>query len=175
MVMPPELIEAPLSSDELAARYRALCDDPMYARVPGKIELDTWGRMVMTPATLYHGVVQGRLARKLGAALGGETSVEAPIVTAAGLLVADVAWVSPQFMSKHGAQTPLMRAPEICIEVVSPSNSVKEMQEKREAFLATGAEEVWIVYPQSKRVEFYGREGLLQGSRFAVNLDGLFE
>ena len=31
-----ELIEAPLSRDELALRYRALCDDPCYASVPGK-------------------------------------------------------------------------------------------------------------------------------------------
>jgi hypothetical protein len=46
-----ELIEAPLSIQDLAARYRALCDDPCYANVPGKIELDVWGRMVMTPSS----------------------------------------------------------------------------------------------------------------------------
>jgi hypothetical protein len=40
-----ELIEAPLSRDELAVRYRALCDDPCYASVPGKIELDVWALM----------------------------------------------------------------------------------------------------------------------------------
>ena len=31
-----ELIEAPLSSEELAVRYRALCEDPCYANVPAK-------------------------------------------------------------------------------------------------------------------------------------------
>ncbi|HJS77059.1 MAG TPA: hypothetical protein VJ778_06600, partial [Burkholderiales bacterium] len=72
-----ELVEAPLSSEELAVRYRALCEDPCYANVPGKIELDVWGRMVMTPPSFYHGVVQARLVRSLSA-LGGEVVVEAP-------------------------------------------------------------------------------------------------
>jgi hypothetical protein len=48
-----ELIEAPLSRDELALRYRALCDDPCYASVPGKIELDAWGRLVMSSSRLF--------------------------------------------------------------------------------------------------------------------------
>jgi len=168
-----ELIEEPLSGDELAARYRALCEDPCYANVPGKIELDVWGRMVMTPASFYHGVVQGRLVRAL-ATLGGEVVVEAPVVTPLGLFVADVAWASARFMSAHGAETPLTRAPEICIEVVSPSNSVKELREKIEAFRACGAEEVWIVYPQSKRFEFHGEQGLTPRSRYAIDLSDIF-
>jgi hypothetical protein len=65
-------------------------------------------------------------------------------------------------------------APEICVEVVSPSNSVKELSEKREAYLAVGAEEVWIVYPQSKRSEFYGKDGPLPRSAYAVDLSDIF-
>jgi Uma2 family endonuclease len=168
-----ELIEAPLSSEELAARYRALCDDPCYANVPGKIELDVWGRMLMTPASLYRGVVQGRLCLSL-AKLGGEVVVHAPVATPMGLFVADVAWASARFMTARGAETPLTRAPEICIEVVSPSNSVKELREKTEAYLTAGAEEVWIVFPQSKRCEFYGKQGLMQRSTYAVDLADLF-
>ena len=169
-----ELVEAPLSSEELAVRYRALCEDPCYANVPGKIELDVWGRMVMTPPSFYHGVVQARLVRSLSA-LGGEVVVEAPIATAAGLFVADVAWASPGFMASHRAETPLTRAPELCIEVVSPSHSRQEMREKIDAYLATGAEEVWIVYSQSKRCEFFGRDGRMEGSAFAVDLADIFK
>jgi Uma2 family endonuclease len=168
-----ELIEVPLSSDDLAARYRALCDDPCYANVPGKIELDVWGRMVMTPPSFYHGVIQGRLCRRL-ATLGGEVVAEAPVVTPMGLFVADVAWASPRFMGAHGRETPLTRAPEICIEVVSPANSVKELREKTAAYLAAGAEEVWIAYLQSKRFEFHGRQGPLARSQYAVDLTDVF-
>jgi Uma2 family endonuclease len=169
-----ELIEEPLSSEELAVRYRALCEDPCYANVPGKIELDVWGRLVMTPPSYYHGVIQGRLCRIL-AQLGGEASVEAPIATATGLFITDVAWASPQFVSVRRSETPLMSAPELCIEVVSPSNSVKEIQEKITAYLAAGAHEAWIVYPQSKRCEFYEKQGRLERSGFEVDLSGLFD
>jgi Uma2 family endonuclease len=168
-----EVIESPLSAEDLAVRYRALCDDPCYANVPGKIEIDLWGRLVMTPPSFYHGVVQSRLCRLLSAR-GGEATVEAPVVTPMGLFVADVVWVSDQFMTRHGAETPLERAPELCIEVVSPSNSRKELKEKMDAYFAAGAEEVWIVYTESKRCEFHGKEGLLLRSRFAVDLASLF-
>jgi len=168
-----EVIEAPLSSEELAARYRALCDDPCYANLPGKIELDPWGRMVMTPPSFYHGVIQGRLCRAL-LTLGGEVVVEAPVVTPTGLFVVDVAWASAHFMATHGRETPLVRSPEICIEVVSPSNSAKELREKRDAYLASGAEEVWLVYLRSKRCEFHGRQGPLSRSQYAVDLTDVF-
>jgi Uma2 family endonuclease len=170
-----ELIEAPLSSEELAVRYRALCEDPCYANVPGKIELDVWGRTLMTPPGVYHALLQGRLCRSLASALGGEVLVEAPVATGMGLFAPDVAWASERFMAGHRGESPLMRAPELCIEVVSPSNSRQEMREKIDAYLATGAEEVWIVYPQSKRCEFYGKAGVLERSAFGVELSRLFD
>jgi Uma2 family endonuclease len=169
-----ELIEAPLSREELAVRYRDICEDVRFSNLPGKIELDLWGRMVMSPASTYHGMVQGRLCQRL-AVLGGETFAEAPIVTAMGLFVADVAWGSAHFISAHGGETPLMWAPELCIEVVSPSNSVKELQEKLTAYLAAGAQEVWILYPQTKRCEFHGNQGLIEQSRYPVDLTGIFD
>lgn len=168
-----ELIEKPLSTEELATRYRALCDDPCLVNVPGKIELDVWGRLLMTPPSVYHGRVQGNLTHKLKALLGGHVITEAPIATPAGLFLPDVVWASPNFMSAH-PESPLMLAPEICIEVVSPSNSVKELSEKRDAYLAAGAEEVWIVYPQSRRCEFYGKQGLMPRSNYGVDLSDIF-
>ena len=170
-----ELIERPLSSEELAMRYRALCDDLSFANVPGKIELDVWGRVLMSPAGACHGLIQGRLVHKLKSTIGGEVITEAPIVTPGGLFLPDAAWASSQFMSAHGSEFSLTRAPEICIEVVSPSNSIKELNEKRQAYLAVGAEEVWIVYPQSKRCEFYGSEGSLPRSRYPVDLSDIFD
>jgi Uma2 family endonuclease len=170
-----ELIEKPLSPDELATRYRAMCDDPCFANVPGKVELDVWGRVLMTPPpSAYHGLTQSRLDHKLRTALGGEVITEAPIVTPAGLFLADLAWLNAAYVATHGIQTPLAPAPEICIEVVSPSNSVKELSEKRDAYLAAGAQEVWLIYPKSKRCEFYGKQELLPGSRYNVDLSDLF-
>jgi Uma2 family endonuclease len=169
-----ELLDAPLSSEELGMRYRAICEDPCYANVPGKIELDVWGRMVMSPASSYHTALQVDLAGKLKT-LGGRAFVDVSMLTPAGVLVADVAWASAEFMRAHGFETPYTRALPICVEVVSPSNSRKQMREKIEAYLAAGAEEVWLVYPTSRRCEFYGNEGLLPRSAYPLDLGDLFE
>ena len=175
MTETPELIEAPLSKEELGVRYRELCEDPRFNNVPGKIELDVWGRMVMSPPpSNYHGAMQSRLAVKL-AALGGQSLVEASVVTDSGLFVTDVAWASAEFLRAHGFKTPYTHAPEICIEVVSPSNSKPELEEKRQAYLAAGAEEVWLVFTKSKRVEIHNKQGIVPTSRYPVELAGLFE
>jgi Uma2 family endonuclease len=171
---PPEIIEEQLSSNELAARYRLLCEDPLYANVPGKIEIDLWGRLLMSPASNYHSALQSALSAKL-AALGGRAFVEASVLTSAGVLVADVAWASDAFMRAHGFETPYTAAPELCMEVVSPSNSRKELSEKVDAYLAAGAQEVWLVYPQSKRFEFHSRQGLIEQTAYAVDLTDLFQ
>jgi Uma2 family endonuclease len=170
-----ELLEAPLSPAELAARYRELCDDRRFENVPGKIELDAWGRLLMSPASNYHAGLQGELCHRLKAALGGRVLSEASVVTADRVMVADAAWASDGFVRVHGSDTPFTVAPEICVEVVSPSNSRQEMREKIAGYLATGATEVWIVYPQSRRVEFHGAGGVLASSAFAVDLSGLFD
>ena len=174
MAEAPELIESPLSREELAVKYRALCDDPCLTNVPGKIELDLWGRMLMTPAATYDGLIQGRLAARLKNTLGGEVITEAPIATPLGLFIPDVAWASAAFMGAHGSESPLMAAPEICIEVVSPSNSLKELSDKREAYFVCAALEVWWVYTKSKRCEFYGPTGRMQNSAYAVDLTDIF-
>jgi Uma2 family endonuclease len=175
MTEAPELIEAPLSREELAMRYRELCEDPRFNNVPGKIELDVWGRMVMSPPpSNYHGAMQFTLGARL-AGLGGRCFVEASVVTDAGLFVIDVAWASADFMRVHGFETPFTQAPEICVEVVSPSNTKPELAEKRQAYLATGAQEVWLVFTKSKRVEIHTKQGLASTSRYPVDLAGIFE
>ena len=171
-----ELIEAPLSKEELAVRYEKLCDDPWMANVYGKIELDVWGHVMMTPPpAYYHGVVQARLLEALRALTDGQAAVETPIATSAGLFAADITWASNAFFRAHADNVALQKAPELCIEVVSPSNSRKKLTDKRDAYLASGAQEVWIVYPKSKRCEIFGRQGLLERSAFPVDLSNLFK
>ena len=169
-----EIIQAPLNDEALAARYRELCANPLLANLPGKIELDLWGRILMSPASNYHGVLQIRIGQRL-APLGGQAIAEASVVTSIGLLVADVAWASAEFMREHGTETPFTRGPELCIEIASPSNSVKELREKVAAYLAAGAVETWIVYPQSRRFEFFGKSGALERSGYAIDLSTLFD
>ena len=170
-----EVLEQPLSREALAQRFRELCDDPRFANLPGKVELDSWGRIIMSPANNQHGLLQARLVVLLKQALGGAALVEASISTNPDLRVADVAWASDEFMQAHGQETPFMAAPEICIEVASPSNSARELQEKVAAYLALGAKEAWVVYPRTRRIEFFGSAGPLARTTYTLQLDQLFD
>jgi Uma2 family endonuclease len=43
-----------------------------------------------------------------------------------------------------GGYTALKGAPEICVEVISPSNKRGEIEEKRRLYFEAGAKEVWV-------------------------------
>ena len=57
---------------------------------------------------------------------------------------ADVAWASPERMTELGEQACFPRAPEICVKVLSPSNSEAEIQEKMALYFDADAQEVWL-------------------------------
>jgi Uma2 family endonuclease len=46
----------------------------------------------------------------------------------------------------------LRGAPDLAIEIVSPSNRLKEIAEKVAEYLATGARAAWVVYPKSRTI-----------------------
>lgn len=77
-------------------------------------------------------------------ASNGEVISECSVDTAKGVKVADVAWLSDSFLRRHGYLTPYPQAPEICVEIVSPSNSSVELARKRKLYFSQGAKEVWI-------------------------------
>ncbi len=51
-------------------------------------------------------------------------------------------------------------APELAIEVVSPSESAAYLRIKTEAYLANGSHSVWIVFPEVRSVMVYNRDSL---------------
>ena len=145
--------------------WNQVLEHPSLQNIPFKIELNEWGKIVMTPASNLHGNLQVKIAMKLMLLLKeGEVSAEVSIRTLKNVKVADVAWASAEFISQHGFETPYSMAPEICVEVISPGNTKGEMAEKRELYLAKGAKEVWFC-DESGEMEFFTYEGKLMGSR----------
>jgi Uma2 family endonuclease len=141
--------------------------DPVLANVLGKLELNEKGSIELTPSNNRHSLLPF-ITRELGVQLPeGSTFTECSIETDIGIRVPDVAWASPEFMRRHGLQTPFPGAPEICIEVLSPSNTDVEMREKTEAYLAAGACEVWLV-GEDGTIEIRVRSGMLATSRFGI-------
>ncbi len=141
-------------------------EDPMLQNLPFKIELNKFGKLLMSPASNDHGRIQSRLAAKLLNKLPkGEVISECSIQTSDGVKVADVAWLSEGFVSEFGFVTPYPKAPEICIEIVSPSNSKIEIQEKVDLYLAKGAIEVWVAYSLND-IHIYKCTGKVKSSSF---------
>ena len=138
--------------------WQDVLDHPALRDLPFKIELNERGQIVMSPATNQHGIYQSKLSRLLYEQLGGETVTECSIDTPKGTKVADVAWLSEAFLEEHGAETPYRHAPDLCVEVLSPSNAADEMQEKIMLYLAKGAREVWICDLEG-HVTFHGHDG----------------
>lgn len=91
---------------------------------------------------------------------------ECSIQTADGVKVADVAWASADFIAEFGYSTPYPKAPELCIEIVSPSNSKQELAEKIQLYLSKGAQEVWMVH-ENGGIEIFSYTGQIPVSKIA--------
>jgi Uma2 family endonuclease len=156
--------------EALIARWDELCRDPSLRDLPYKIELNAWGKVEMSPASVRHGWLQSAVASQLDQQLGGGVAVtECPVLTSIGIRVPDVVWASDSFMRQHHGASPLPRAPEICVEVFSPSNVEAEITAKTRAYLAAGAEEVWHV-AENGSVRFFDHSGEKPASKFRVAL-----
>jgi Uma2 family endonuclease len=158
------------SYETMALRWAELCNDPLLHDLPGKIELNAYGVIEMSPASNRRGMKQAAIAQALGLQLpNGQAFVECSIGTSEGVRVPDVAWASAAFMARHGEVTPFPTAPEICVEVRSPSNTDAEMAFKTRLFLDAGAVEVWIV-AESGAWQIFDTKGAQDASRFGVHL-----
>jgi Uma2 family endonuclease len=52
-------------------------------------------------------------------------------------------------------------SPMIAIEIVSPGNLAQEIDRKTEAYLEGGAAEVWIVYPGTRTMKVFRKDGAI--------------
>ena len=146
-------IELPAREDQTAfnlRRWSELSADTALSRelskIEGRIETDRHGHIMMFPPPGFsHGSFQSEIAALLKAMLpNGRAVTECPISTADGVKAADVAWISKTRLEAIGEQICLTMAPEICVEVLSPENTRREMAEKKALYFAAGAEEVWF-------------------------------
>ena len=65
---------------------------------------------------------------------------------------ADVALISHDRWQSYDLESYFKGAPDIVIEVVSPSNTADEIDEKQALCLATGCPEFWVVMPKIRAV-----------------------
>lgn len=149
-----------------------LTDDPTlgyltaeeYAHIPArtdgmKDEL-VRGSVVCEPQPSFgHGVAAARIAHLLSSFV--EQRGLGTVVGEAGFVLErgpdtvrgpDVSFVSAERVAPHRGETFFEGAPDLAVEVVSPSNTRKSVADKTRDYLAAGARLVWNVDPRRETV-----------------------
>jgi Uma2 family endonuclease len=136
---------------------------------------------VMSPTKPLHGVVCARLTVKLGAfveehdlgeTFGAETGfvVERDPDTVLGT---DVAFVSRERLETVETFEKFFPfAPDLAVEVLSPGNTVKEINEKIVFHFAAGSRAVWVFNPKQGTVAVYSSPSEFQTLSDHDTLDG---
>ncbi len=121
----------------------------------------------MSPTRLPHGLVTGNLTvllghyvrtNRLGAVCGAETgfvlNLDPDIV-----LAPDVAFIRRERLPK-GPRLPRTRdeAPDLAVEVMSPGDTSRSMEEKAHGWLAAGTAMVWVGDPQKETLTVYRKD-----------------
>jgi Uma2 family endonuclease len=144
----------PLTADDL---LRMPADDMRHELVRGEL-------VTMPPAGFEHGVVGGGLygplyqhvsAKKQGVVCLAETGfiIERDPDT---VRAADIAFVSNEKLQRVGLTKKFFpEAPNMATEVLSPSDTVDEVDEKVQQWLGAGTDLVWVINPRQKTVTVY--------------------
>lgn len=118
----------------------------------------------LSPPKHDHYLVQRRLRRLLEGAAGNAGEVEIEMSFRAlpehEYRTADVAFVSAERWRHIPANGNMHGAPELVIEVLSPSNTVAEILDKRALCLENGSREFWVVDMDHRQVEVSTPDGL---------------
>lgn len=147
-----------------AEAWSRILEDPRFEDLPYKVETNASGQIILSPHKSDHSYRQGDLMRLLAVHLpNGRIAAELAIQTSGGIKVPDVTWASHERYASTKAADPPSVAPELVIEVLSASNTRREMEEKRGFYFAAGAREVWTCDPQG-RMAFYDDSGEISRS-----------
>ena len=102
-----------------------VCNNRYLQDLPFRIETNRWGQIVMSPPHNDHSFAQSSIYDQLKRRMrGGQTLQETVIDTEDGNKVADTTWMSDAFYRASKGQSSFRHAPEICVEVKSPSNTM---------------------------------------------------
>ena len=141
--------------------WAEVVEHPILRDLPFKIELDKRGQIIMNPVKIGHSLFQGRISFLLQTMRPeGLVMAECAIKTRQGTKAADVAWASMGRVKVIHKEADASIAPEVCVEVVSMSNTKSEMAKKRKLYFEQGAQEVWVCDEYGK-VSFYNPAGEL--------------
>ena len=145
-----------------------------------KHELLEGEHIVLPPPKFNHTRIQQKMQDALRPYVKehrlGEVYIEA------GFKLSPSTWLQPDLSFVRNAQIKnvlpsgyLEGAPALAVEVASESNTAAELDRKLDLYFAHGAEEVWVVFPQTRRVRSHfanGHSELLSESLYSALFPG---
>jgi Uma2 family endonuclease len=141
------------------------------------------GRLVEQPVSLWSSYVAGKLHHRLesfcaanrsGWALPEGTSYQCFPREPTLVRRADVSFIRLERLSPTQAlaEGHVHLAPDLAAEVVSPNDTVYELEQKVLDYLAAGVRLVWVVNPQSRTVRVHRTDGSVSQLRETDDLNG---
>ncbi len=129
------------------------------------------GEIVLAPLpALRHDLLKNQICDVLRSFLGENPGLSLRAFVQMGFAVTDIDALIPDgcVLNKSRLQDATSRAltgaPEIAIEVVSPSDTAVHLRHKIDNYLRNGATSVWVVYPESRSIEIHTKAGIRQFS-----------
>jgi Uma2 family endonuclease len=147
-----------MSAEEL---LRLPDDGNRYELIAGEL-------VVMSPSRWEHGLIAGQIASLLGAYLLGKNLGRLLVAEPGFILsrdpdtvrVPDVAFVSNERLEQVADPSKFAEvAPDLAVEVISPSDSFSYVEEKARMWLDAGTRMVLLVDPASRTVYVYRGSG----------------
>jgi Uma2 family endonuclease len=145
---------------------KALLTVEDYIRLPESVgncdvryELVEGELIIVSPAMFPHNRIRDRILVLLltfvePRRLGTVVSEQAFQLSERTVRVPDVAFVrAGRFIA---TDRPIEGAPDLAVEVVSPSNTPREIKQRITDYLAAGCRRVWVVYPDEPEVLIHG-------------------
>jgi Uma2 family endonuclease len=83
---------------------------------------------------------------------GGEVYVELPCRTKNQGRRPDVSYLTAELLQQFGDAPALPQSPPLIAEIASPNDSAEDLFAKADQYLESGCEEVWLVFPEARRV-----------------------
>ncbi|HEV2689306.1 MAG TPA: Uma2 family endonuclease [Bryobacteraceae bacterium] len=130
-----------------------------------RIELDEGELLTMPPAGLDHGDFESNIVILLGAyvkkhRLGGIYTGDT------GFRLRDDTVRCPDVSFVRRERVPAIRrrgfgdgAPDLAVEIFSPSDSVRQLMRKVKQYFAAGCHTVWVVYPEQREINVLEASG----------------
>jgi Uma2 family endonuclease len=147
------------------AEKKLITGEELYIEgAPGRVELVQGEIVSLSPTGKQHGVIEGNIYYELSKFNREQGSLGQVIVGEAGLYTRrnpdtirgmDVAFISTARLAQVKSESFLDVAPELIVEIMSPSDRWVDVMTKLAEYFAIDVKLVWVVEPRSQQVYIY--------------------